>query len=63
MDSNHIGMRPCENVLVLSEHFLDALSLPKCQEGTNIGEMIFLLRDLDSSQGICHQGIFICRVL
>ena len=42
MDSGHIGMRPCENVLVLSECFLDALSLPRCQEGTNIGEMIVL---------------------
>ena len=63
MDSEHIEMRPCENVLVLSECFLDALSLPRCQEGTNIGEMIVLLRDLDGLQGICHRGIFIRRVL
>ena len=43
MDFGHIGMRLCENILVFSERFLDALSLLECQDGTNIGEMIVLL--------------------
>ena len=49
MDSGHIGMHPCKNVLVFSKHFLDALSFPGCQDGTNIGEIIVLLQDLDDS--------------
>ena len=63
MDPRHIEVGPCENVLVLSKHLLDVLSLPGFQEGTNIGETIILLRDLDGLQGIYHRWIFIRRVL
>ena len=63
MDVGHIGVCPCENVLVLSEHLLDILSFLESQKGTNISETIVLLRDLDSSQGIGHRGIFIRQVL
>ena len=63
MDPKHIEVGPCENVLVLSKHLLDVLSLLEFQEGTNIGETTILLRDLDGLQGIYHRGIFIRRVL
>ena len=62
MDSYHVGMRPCKNIMVLPEHFFDTLSLFECQEGTNISEMSVFLRDLDCSQGVCHRGILIRRV-
>ena len=63
MDSGHIGVCPCKNVLVLLERFLDVLSLLGFQKRTNVGEMIVLLRDLDGLQGVCHRGVFIRRVL
>ena len=63
VDRKHIEVGPCENVLVLSKHLLDVLSLPGFQEGINIGETIILLPDLDGFQGICHRGIFIRQVL
>ena len=47
MDPGHVGVGPCENVLVLLERLLDVLCLAGFQEGTNISETIIPLRDLD----------------
>ena len=39
----HIGVGPCENVLVLLERLLDVSRLTGFQEGTSISETIFSL--------------------
>ena len=63
MDPRHIGVGPRENVLVLLEHLIDVLGFTEFQKGTNIGETIILLRDLDGLQRIYHRGIFIRQIL
>ena len=47
MDSLHIRMCPCEDVMVLSENILHALSLFLCHEGTDVREVSVFLRNLD----------------
>ena len=59
MDSHHVRISPCKNVVALLEGILDIPGLFKCQEGADMCEMSAFLRDLDRPQGICHQGIFI----
>ena len=63
MDSEHVRVRPCENIFVLLEHFLEVLLLIWLQEGIGVNKMIFFLRDLNGLQEICYQGILIHRVL
>ena len=43
MDSLHIRMCPCEDVMVLSENILHALSLFLCHEGTDVREVSVFL--------------------
>ena len=47
VDPGHVGVGPCENVLVLLERLLDVLCLVGFQDGTNISETVISLRDLD----------------
>ena len=54
VDPGHVGVGPCENVLVLLERLLDVLCLVGFQDGTNISETVISLRDLDGLQGIYH---------
>ena len=59
MNSLHIRMRPCENVMALSEGILDVPGLFWLQEGTNIREVSSFFRNLDRLQGIRYRGIFV----
>ena len=47
MDSLHIRMRPCEDVMILSENILHALSFFGCHEETDVREVSVFLRNLD----------------
>ena len=47
MNSLHIGMCPCEDVMVSSKDVLHALSFFLCHEGTDVREVIVFLRNLD----------------
>ena len=47
MDSPHVRMCPCEDVMVLFENFLHALSFFLCHEGTDVREVSVLHRNLD----------------
>ena len=47
MNSLHVGMCPCEDVMVLSENILHALSFFGCHEGTDVREVSVFLRNLD----------------
>lgn len=47
MNSLHIRMRPCEDVMVLSENILHVLSFFGCHEGTDVREVSVFLRNLD----------------
>ena len=60
MNSRHIRMRPCEDVVVLSEGVLYILSLFWCQEGTDVRK-VSTFRNLDCLQGIRYRGIFVHR--
>ena len=57
----HIRMRPCKNIMTLLEGILDAFSLFWCQEGTNICKVSTFFRNLDRLQGIHCRGIFVRR--
>ena len=61
MNSRHIRMCPCEDVMVLFEGVLYVLGLFLCQEGTDIRKVSTFFRNLDYLQGIRCQGIFVCR--
>ena len=61
VNSLHIRMRPCENVMALSEGVLDVPGLFWRQEGTDIREVSSFFRKLDRLQGIRYWGIFVRR--
>ena len=61
VNSLHIGMRPCEDVMALSEGVLDVPGLFWRQEGTDIRKVSSFFRNLDRLQGIRYQGIFVRR--
>ena len=61
VNSLHIRMRPCKDVMALLEGVLDVLGLFRCQEGTDMCEVSTFFRNLDRPQGICYQGIFVNR--
>ena len=54
VDSRQVRVRPCENIFVLLERFLEGLRLVWLQEGTSVSKMIFFLQDLNGLQGICY---------
>ena len=47
MNSLHIRMCPCKDVMVSSEDVLHALSFFLCHEGTDVREVSVFLRNLD----------------
>ena len=47
MNSLHIRMCPCEDVMILSENILHALSFFGRHEGTDVREVSVFLRNLD----------------
>ena len=62
MDSRHVRMCPCKDVIALLEGVLDALGLLGCQEGANMCEVsVFFLRFGLSARGplsrdLCPSG-------
>ena len=52
VNSLHIRMRPCENIMALSEGVLDVSGLFWRQEGTDILKVSSIFRNLDRLQGI-----------
>ena len=61
MNSLHIRVRPCENVMALSEGVLDVPGLFWRQEGTDIRKVSSFFQNLDHLQGIRYRGIFVRR--
>ena len=61
VNSLHIRMRPCKNVMALSEGVLDVLGLFWRQKGTDIRKVSSFFRNLDRLQGIRYRGIFVRR--
>ena len=61
MNSLHIRMCPCKDVMVLSEGVLHVPGLFWCQEGTDIRKVGTFFRNLNRLQGIRYRGIFVRR--
>ena len=61
MNSLHIRMCSCEDVMALSEGILNVSGLFWCQEGTDICKVSTFFRNLDRLQGIHYWGIFVHR--
>ena len=61
MNSLHIRMCPCEDIMVLYDGVLHVMCLFCCQEGTDIRKVSTFFRNLDRLQGIYCRGIFVRR--
>ena len=61
VNSLHIRIRLCKDVMALSKGVLDVPGLFWRQEGTDICKVSTFFRNLDRLQGICCLGIFVRR--
>ena len=62
VNSLHVRMRPCKDVMALSEGVLDVSGLFGCQERTNMCEVSAFFRNLDRLQGIRCRGTFVGQI-